>query len=225
MHIHFNRLISSAASCINLFLTGSRRHQQPKPAKWIWEFVLLSLSSQQAIFQPAWNKHQPLHLFAARPCSVQVCHFVSAGTTSLLRHTSCMIYSAPDVLVVAGWRHSWEAALFSQSWNILHLLNAVPLYSSLLQQAVVLVKSQKRTAQDREMSSHIRLGESFFPKPFGSGWQCQAVSWATTNSCHYNQEPSLFLSCLPSFCKPDGGNYRKLGVSSHFSWGTKSCCC
>lgn len=115
MHIHFNRLISSAASCINLFLTGSRRHQQPKTAKWIWEFVLLSLSSQQAIFQPAWNKHQPLHLFAARPCSVQVCHFVSAGTTSLLRHTSCMIYSSPDALVVAGWRHSWRQPFFPRA--------------------------------------------------------------------------------------------------------------
>lgn len=87
---------------INLFLTGSRRHQQPKSAKLFWEFVFLSLNSQQAIFQPAWNKHQPPHLSATWPGSLQVCHFASAGTTSLLPHASLPAWSTA-VLICSWW--------------------------------------------------------------------------------------------------------------------------
>lgn len=82
--------------CINLFLSGSRRHQHPKTAKWFWEFVLLSLNSQQAVFQPAWNKHQPPHLPVTWPGSLQVCHFswdnlTSANDSLLARSTAVLV--------------------------------------------------------------------------------------------------------------------------------------
>lgn len=128
------------------------------------KFVLLSLNSQQDVFQPAWNKHQPSHPSATWPWSFQVCHFDLVQTTSVLPHASLFAWST--AVLICSWYlakgTSWRQPSLSVARTFLHLLNAEPRFTSTI--GVFWWKTQKITALEREMSSHSWLWWVFLPQ-------------------------------------------------------------
>lgn len=210
--------------CINLFLTRSRRHQQPKSAKLFWEFVLLSLNSQQAIFQPAWNKHNHLIFLQLGQAHYRFAILLQLGQPHFCQMPPCLHDLQWTWYAHGGWLKAQLGGSFVFP-ELKHFASAqcsAPMQHSTSVSCGFGKSTEENSSGERNVFSQpawwIFLPQTFFfwLAVSGSSLKQQWQLLPLQPRAH-----SLFLTCLPSFCKPGKGNFRRLEVSSHFSWGKK----
>lgn len=109
----------------------------------------------------------------------------------------------------------------------MHLLDAVPLYSTVLPQSVVLVKdTEENSSGERNVSSQLAVVSLSSPSPlFLAGCAGRFPEAAMTKSCHFSQEPASSSPACHYFAnqtKEMRGGWRSAVISAEKK---KSCCC